>query len=313
MANRGPIIQTQWSLDNTVFQTLAAFRELSKAAAYDDVQTQAVYAFEALGSSLLVADHLVNDGLEALNAKTRYERLVHIKLVLGLTSGGIAHLIKKRAPQCVPAFLLAVSLKTCLSDQEIGNVLYHMLIIQGLFRKPELRASRLQMGELVSAISGFGDSLVPQDILQSVGSALRNTIAASANTTRFFWKPESKVLAEIYSRLFESLTKSDVDRISLHGVTGAALIASSLIWLLSDSVEVSIDGVSALGASGSRVSIEVNTANTTNDSWTISEWRLSTTLSNAIIIPDEESNPSNLLWTFFQLARQKRFYNLNTP
>jgi hypothetical protein len=67
MGNSGPIIQTQWPIDNTVFQTFAAFCELSKAAAYNDVQIQAVYAFEVLSSRLLVADHLINDGLEALN------------------------------------------------------------------------------------------------------------------------------------------------------------------------------------------------------------------------------------------------------
>lgn len=305
MASSFPIVQTQWSLDNTVFQAIAAFRALSTAAAYDNVQTQAVYAFEALGSSLLVADHRINEGLEALNPKLRQERFERLKLVLGLTPGGVGHLIQKRAPQCVPSFLLAVSLKTCLSDHEIGNVLYNMLVFQGLFRKPEFRASRMQMGDLVSSISGFGDSIVPQDVLKSVGDALQRTVANTSDMARVFWKAEDKVLAEIYSRLFDSLAKDNVDRITLHGITGGALITSSLTWLLSESVELSIDGKLALGKQGSRISVEVDASNSTNDTWTIREWSLQTSLSSVIITPDEESNPSKSSFDFLPASSAK--------
>jgi hypothetical protein len=153
-----------WSLDNTIFKTVAALTALATNAAHDHVQVQAVRAFEALASSLVVATERIEEGLGALNSNGRSERLDRLKLLVGLSPGGIAFLIRKQAPQCVTAFLLAVSRKTRLNDHEIGNVLHGMVVYQGLYQNPEFRVSRLQLGELISAISGFGDSITAQDL-----------------------------------------------------------------------------------------------------------------------------------------------------
>ena len=51
MADSRSLIQIQWSLDNTVFRTVESLLDLVQAGAQDDVQSQAVIAFEAFGSA----------------------------------------------------------------------------------------------------------------------------------------------------------------------------------------------------------------------------------------------------------------------
>jgi hypothetical protein len=114
-----------------------------------------------------------------------------------------------------------------------------------------------------------------------------------------FWKPEAKVSANILSRLFDSLKKENVHRISLQGVTGGALVASSLLWLVADSdhqIELTIDGRLAIGVTGGKISVEITTLS--NDSWTIQEWHLHKVISNTVVTPEEEANPAKSLVDF---------------
>lgn len=138
----GSIIQTQWAIDSTIFGSFDVLRRLLIAADEDELRSSAVLAFEALGSSILLSPSRIDEGMHALKTRGRFETFSDILVTVGVKSGGIAHFMRKEAHRCVPAFVLASSLKTVLTDEQIGDVLYEMLIHQGLASKPELRCSR---------------------------------------------------------------------------------------------------------------------------------------------------------------------------
>lgn len=217
-----------------------------QAVSQDNVQPSAVMAVEALGSSMIVSEERINDGLDALNAKGRYSWLERIPIYLGLTSGGVATLIRTVALRAIPAFLLITSLKTFMTDEDIAHVLFEMLIHQGLARKPELRATKQQLCEVVDVVSGFCDNLVPTNVLDRVSSILRRANLSPSVLIKAYDKPDTKDLAEIYSRVFGSLTRPDeVDRISIHGGQGGAYIAASLCWLEEGDCQVVAPGISS--------------------------------------------------------------------
>lgn len=94
-AGNNPLIQAQWSLDNTVFTSLGLLQSLIKSAAEDDVHAQVVMAFEALGSALLVSPERIGEGIDALSRGQQHNLGIggKLKAIVGLNAGGIALLI----------------------------------------------------------------------------------------------------------------------------------------------------------------------------------------------------------------------------
>ncbi|CAM1505896.1 Fc.00g115330.m01.CDS01 [Cosmosporella sp. VM-42] len=136
-------------------------------------------ALEALGSGMIVCPERIDEGMSALDGKDRFEHLKATMVTLGLRSDGIANFIRKTAKRCVPAFLLATSLKTFLGDEEIGNVFYEMLACQGLSRKPELNwwQEATAISQLVVVDTTF-DGLPPKPPSFLLASIAKETLRA---------------------------------------------------------------------------------------------------------------------------------------
>ena len=299
MANSRSLIQFQWSLDNTVFKTAGILLDLVQAAAQDDVQSQAVIAFEALGSAILPSPDRIDEGLDALQSRDRSQSLKVVKVIVGLFTGGVSQLIRRRAPQCVPAFLLVTAMKTCLPDQAIGNVLYEMLCQQDLLRK--VPVSRSSMEALVSSISGFSDAIVPGNSFENVSTVILQNIARREQCAKASWEPDPKVIAEIFTRTFEALRKAETQRLTIRGLVGGALIVSTLLWLLAEPFELTVDGKLVLGVTGGKVSVDIcsTAASSIIGTWTMQEWQEERVLPSIIVQCEENYNTAASTLDFF--------------
>ena len=218
---------------------------------------------------------------------------------MGLFTGGVSQLIRKRVPQCVPAFLLVTAMKTCLSDQVISNVLYKMLCQQDLLRK--VPVSRSSMETLISSISGFSDGIVPGNSFRKVATAILQSIARRDQCAKASWEPDPKVMAEIFTRTFEALRKVETQRLTIRGLVGGALIASSILWLLAEPFELTVDGKLAMGVTGGKVVVEIcsTAASSINGNWTMQEWQQGKVLSSIIEQCEENYNTATSTLDFF--------------
>lgn len=286
MTGNGSIIQAQFSLANSVFSATGNLVELLSKSARDDVQCQAVAALEALSSTMLVEPQRIDEALEALSCKDKFTIVERFKLTLGLCPGGISDIFRNHARQCLPSLLLIAGLKTLMDDAEIGSILYEELVFTGLVNRPEFRVTRSQLTSVVQLLSGFTDSISPHPYFSSVGDAVRQSTATPGDAVKFFWKPETKVIAEIYTRVFEGLRKENVDRITLEGKTGGVLLSSTLWWLLENDFSLNIDKKRVCGSTVGKVVLDLNT--TADDKhWSYREWRQESVISNVIVRLDE--------------------------
>ncbi|KAM7187849.1 hypothetical protein V8F20_010808 [Naviculisporaceae sp. PSN 640] len=306
MADNG-IVQTQWSIDNTVFGVLTVLYSLFQAAQADDVQNSAVFAFEALGSSIIVFPGRIDQGITALTAGTgSQEKLRDFMVTIGLSSGGIAHFIRREAPRCVPAFLLVTSLKTFLTDEEIGGVLHEMLILQGLTRKPDLRCSRPQLENVISAISGFSDQIIPTNTVSTLVSALKGAGLDTEAMKQTFGRPRAKELARILSLVFGALQKDDIDFVSLEGIANCVIVASTFLWLNEGEVQLMVGDQVLQATARPRILIRIPKQATkkpeTNTAWTIQEWREGFALSTLVVPNLTDSLPGSPALTSFTPA-----------
>ncbi|KAM0550602.1 hypothetical protein ACHAPJ_008860 [Fusarium lateritium] len=283
----------QWSVDNTIFKTGDVLLKLMRAARDDDVQSTAIMSLEALGSSLLICPDRVDEATTALNNRSRLEVLQDACVTIGLTSGGVAYFVRKTAPQSVKAFLLATSLKTFLGDEEVSSVLHEMLICTGLDRKPELRCSKNQLNKVLASLSGYTDSIIPNATVQSLIQDLRN----SSNPTPAWMKnalalPSPSMLAKIYSAVYTALLKDEVDLVTLTGLPGCIIVASTLLWLQEDNAQLVVDNeVLIPSRSAPKISIQLVTADSDlKTPWTIQEWREATTISTLVV--EDTNSPS---------------------
>ncbi|KAF6795033.1 hypothetical protein CSOJ01_13520 [Colletotrichum sojae] len=280
--------QAQWSVDNTIFKSVEVLLQLYQAARDDDIQSAAVMALEALGSGLMVSPERIDDGKAALGNVGSFERLQDMLINIGVIPGGVAHFMRKTGTQCIAAFVLAASLKTILSDEQIGDVFYEMLVYQGLIQKPELRCSRDQLSKVISAISGYTDGIIPNATVTAVLDALQRSSNPSPRWMKSaLAQPGAKTLAKLLSALYSSLQKEDVEVIIVKGKTGCIAVASSLLWLQGDDVQIVADGrvITKPPTSPPKLSIQLNTTDSRMDgSWTVEEWRETTLVSSMVVI-----------------------------
>ena len=296
MSANHPLIQIQFSLDNTVFKGVELLQSLIKAASEDDVHAQVVMAFEALGSALLVSPERIGEGIDALSQSQQHKLSIgrKLKAIVGLNGDGIALIIRKKATQCVPAFLLVTSCKICFDDIEIGNILYEMLLQFGIMRT--FPASRIQMGQLVTSISGYGDSIIPMEALETITGAIHRASGGSPTSVKLFWHADTKSVAEIFARTFGALPKEDVKRITLQGEVGGAFIASIFLWLLPNEFSLSLEGVPTLGRPDGKVILDLKSQDA--DRWVIQEWMAQNMLTEIIVETENLFGPETSLVNF---------------
>ncbi|KAM5354068.1 hypothetical protein ACJ41O_000718 [Fusarium nematophilum] len=272
------IIQIQWSLDNTIFKSADVLVKLFQAARDDDVQSAAI---------------MVDEAKSALDNVGRFEVLQNVLVTIGVASGGVAYFVRKTATQCPPAFALATSLKAFLGDEEIGNVLYEMLLCRGLHKKPELRCSRSQLGKVIASLSGYTDNIIPNATVQTLIAALRSSSDPSPAWMKDALAPLSpNALAKIYSAVYAALQKDEVDLVTLTGVSGCIVVASSLLWLQEDDAQLVVDGELLIPSRATpKISIQLLTKGSrAQSSWVIQEWREAAAISNLVV--EDEDSPS---------------------
>lgn len=285
---KSSVVQTVWSIDNTIFQSFSVLQRLILAVHADDTQPIAVYAFEALGSSIILSPERVSDGIQALDSTGRHEVLKRLMITIGVLPGGIAGFVRKDARRCVPTYMLATGLKTVLNDEEIGNVLYEMLALQGLTRIPELRCSRGQITAVIASLSGFSDSIIPKAEMTKLAGLLRSNGLDAVAMTRAFCTLDHKALAEVYSSVFGSLQKEEVAFVSLEGTTGCLLLAVTLLWLNDAEVELCVNDVCIVAATNrAKLSIQIKTSEPIKNTWVVKEWhQTGKELLSSVIGPD---------------------------
>src|SRR5436190_17569025 len=93
----GPVVQAQWELGQTTFNTVGQLRDLIRIVSQDNVQPQAVLAAEALGFVLIVSPKRIDQAIEALggNDSTRIEGM---QALIGLSSGGLQRVMRVSTP-----------------------------------------------------------------------------------------------------------------------------------------------------------------------------------------------------------------------
>lgn len=253
-------------------------------------------AFEALGSALLVSPERIGEGIDALSRGQQHNLGIggKLKAIVGLNADGIALLIRKKATQCVPAFLLVISCKICFDDMEIGDILYEMLVQFGIMRR--FPASRVQMGQLAGSISGYGDGLIPTKTLETITDAISRNTGVAAVPVKIFWQANTKSIAEILSRTFGALLKDNIKRITLQGDVGGAFLASILLWLLADEFGLSLDGVIILGQPDAKVLLDLTSQDA--DRWIIQEWQAQNILPEVIVKSEDLLEPETSLVKF---------------
>ncbi|KAK7920050.1 hypothetical protein PG985_008072 [Apiospora marii] len=302
----GTVVQTQWSIDNTVFQSFPIISRLIQAVREDDAQAQAVYAFEALGSSILISPERISEGIQALSDTGRAEVFKRLLITIGLVPRGIATFVRNDAPRCVPTFMLVTALKTLLTDDEVGNVIYDMLVLQGLAHKPELRCSRNQLAAVIAAVSGYSDTILPAPIksMRNLFALLQDKGLDSVRTLKYV---EHKYLAEIYSTVFGLLQKEEVRYVSLEGTAGCLLIATTFLWLNEPDVELCIDDLCVEPAKNVKISIQMATTKPYTDTWVIKGWReVGTELLTSVLGSDVTSGSDSLKLPAFTPIRMAR-------
>lgn len=289
MPNDNKIVQTQWSVDNTSFVLTSTLLKLARAVRQDEAQSNAVMAFSALGMSILVSPERIDEGLDALDTRGRYFHLERFAIMLGLHTGGIATLIRNEEKRCVPAFLLATSLKTMLDDSAIGAILFEMLSLQGLSSNPDLRSSRRELTAVVSALSGFSDVIVPTQLFQSVESRVRQVTTDPRHLNLAFQEPDSKQIAEVYSRVFAFLQDEEKkdNIITLRGIASCIMIASSLMWLREGDVHLAVDQPNIVTSGHQRILLDIRTSEQSGQ-WTIQEWQEAKIVSTVVVRREED-------------------------
>ena len=86
-------MQLQWDLSRTTDNSQIAIRELVRTCSMDDVQFQAVLAFENLGAGLLVDKSRLGEAIDALGGR-KSERLARISLLVGLSGDGLPRTLR---------------------------------------------------------------------------------------------------------------------------------------------------------------------------------------------------------------------------
>lgn len=128
-------ISKQWDIGSSAFSITNVALGLVSAATVADVQPAAILAAEALGSTLIVDPTLILGGGKCY-------RIENVKLQLGISSEGLASELRKSTP-FIRCFLLMSGLRLHLEAREIGELLYELLVQNGLLATTPISPAQL--------------------------------------------------------------------------------------------------------------------------------------------------------------------------
>ena len=283
----GEVVQAQWELSHTVFKTASMLWDLIRSSAQDNVQSQAVIALESLGAGILVSPTRISEGYEALqqNQTRVFERL---SISIGLNGGGIVRLLRKSTP-CIAGFLLITACKPCYTDSDIGIILFELMATTGLLNK--IPISALQMGQLVSCLSGHCDEIYPKDLYVEIAEKAADGLVLPQPRNPLYCQLEKGAIAGLFTRVFGALRDEEISKVTLKGRQSGIWLATVFVWLLPlHDVHVILYGKMIFGGVKNRLRISLEES--TSQEWEIQEWKAEKDVISII------KSPSPVSYTF---------------
>ncbi|MCJ1329573.1 hypothetical protein MMC10_006253 [Thelotrema lepadinum] len=203
--------------------------ELIGAASEDNVQPQSVLALRALGSLLHPDPNLIGKAVNALDGVQNI-KIEHMKLTIGLNSGGTAAFLRQSTPG-IAGFLLICAFKlAAYSDHEIGEILYHMALESGTLTT--WPTSSQQFTQVVDVLTEYTSSMLPIDRLYNVSAAIVST--SEFDRRSVMDKMATTALAKVMSATFTCLLDDDVSQVELEGIDSASWLVTVFTWLMPD-------------------------------------------------------------------------------
>jgi hypothetical protein len=256
-------VQPQWDLGQTTFQTTRQLRDLITIASQPNVQPQAVLAAEQLGFGLLASPERIDEAVVALggNESTRIEKL---RAFVGFISGDLQRLMRQ-STSLLQFFLTITACKPCYEDTELGDLAFEMMVQASILTRFPVASS--QLAQLVRTFSGQAESIVPVTVMQEIAVAVAEHNPGPDLYTRI----ETKTLAEILVRTFETLRDSEAHEVVLTGHNHGVWLATLFSWLIPDKVQVTVDKKIIRGFPGAKLTIEVDPGG--DGPWQMEVWR----------------------------------------
>lgn len=273
-------IQPQWDLAQTTRESSLLVREVIRACSVDDVQYQAVLAFETLGKELLIHPDRIDDSIEALGGSDSV-RLGHLKILIGLSSDGLAKQMRNSVG-CISAFALVTACKTCYSDNSIATILKQLMVHRGVINKTP--ASTQQMLRLLEAVSPHCDQLIPTSEFAMLANKTMVLLSDSSRMPGLLSELSPEAGADLLHRVFDAIRDHDVDFITLEGRSGGIWLATVLLWLHKDEVQIRLGGTVLIGSPSCRVTVHFS--NNYSNNWSQKLWRRQSEIISLIEMTD---------------------------
>ena len=265
-------ISLQYDFGVSVTALSGKLLQLIGAASEDNVQPQAVLALRALGSFIHPSPHLIGKAVDALDG-TKNVNLEHLKLTVGIDSGGTALFLRQSTPG-IAAFLLVCALRIAYNDNEIGEIMYGMAAQSGILKSWPTSAQ--QLSQVVETLSGYAYKLIPTDHMNFITSAmLQNN--EGVNIEQMSLEMSAGTLTNTLVTTFMCLRDEDIDKIIWEGAASFTWVATILTWLIPEQTCV-VQGQNIVhGDPEAKLVVklkEMTEGNrVTNDPWTLVKWQ----------------------------------------
>jgi hypothetical protein len=288
MNQPGNIIQPQIELSNSALLAANLVTRVLRASSEDDVQPQAALAMEALGQRIFVSKQIIETGQEIFKPSKEKRRakatIDAMKLIIGLTSSGWPEAMRGSI-SLVKSFLLAMACKVCFTDEEAGCILHQMMWSAGVVNAFPIYAS--QVGQFISAISGYGHAILPFQHFNKIVSAVQSSLRSPDEMLILYERSPVDKLGDILARVFDALRNDEITQVTLEGARTGLWLLAAFSWLLPEETECVIGNRRILGIPGARLVIRL----IDRAGWDVGEWRLEQKVES-VIIPTEGVAPS---------------------
>ena len=288
MSQPGNIIQPQIELSNLALLSANLVTRVLSASSQDDVQPQAALAMEALGQRLFVSKQIIETGQEIFKPSKEKQRgkvvINSMKLIIGLTSSGWPEAMRGSI-SLVKSFLLAMACKVCFTDEDAGFILHQMMWSTGVVNAFPTYAS--QIGQFISAISGYGAAILPFEHYNKILSTIRSSLRSPDELSIIHELSPADKLGDILACVFDALRNDEITQVTLEGARTGLWLLTAFSWLLPEETECVISNRRILGIPGARLVIRL----VDRAEWEVGEWRLEQKVES-VIIPTEDVVPS---------------------
>lgn len=245
--------------------------QIIAACSADDVQLQAVLAFETLGQELLVHPDRINDAVDALGG-SRNQRLNQLQLTVGYNGDSLANRIRNSLG-CTQAFALVMACRTCYDDSTVGKIIQKLMVNHGVFGRG-LVVSTQQLIRLIEAISPNGLSLIPNAAFSDLANRTMRLLDSSTSMPGLLSELAPEEIPDILHPVFEAIQDQENQLITLEGCLGGVWLATLLSHLHKDTVQVNLNREILLpGTSSSPPRILVNFRADHGKDWHLSCWK----------------------------------------